>query len=108
MLRNRVAHHEPLLNTDLAAPWSDILLLLGLIDRDLNRHVQHHSTWGDRPGQPAVTTPPASGICKSTRRQNRTEVDQASVLSYPYPQFNSCAPEEIRTPDRRILADALI
>lgn len=45
MLRNRVAHHEPLLNTDLAARWSDILLLLDLIDADLSRHVQHHSTW---------------------------------------------------------------
>jgi len=53
LLRNRVAHHEPLLNTDLASRWSDILLLLDLIDPDLSRHVQHHSTWAtvqaDRP-----------------------------------------------------------
>jgi len=44
-VRNRVAYHEPLLSTDLAARRSDVVLLLDMIDPDLSRHVQRHSTW---------------------------------------------------------------
>lgn len=45
MLRNRVAHHEPLLSADLAARRGDLVLLLDLIDADLSRYVQSQSTW---------------------------------------------------------------
>lgn len=45
MLRNRVAHHEPLLSADLAARRGDLALLLDLIDADLSQYVQAQSTW---------------------------------------------------------------
>lgn len=45
MLRNRVAHHEPLLNADLATRRSELVLLLTLIDADLSHYVQLQSMW---------------------------------------------------------------
>lgn len=45
MLRNRVAHHEPLLSADLTARRGDLVLLLALIDADLSQYVQQQSTW---------------------------------------------------------------
>lgn len=45
MLRNRVAHHEPLLATDLATRRGELVLLLDLIDADLSLYVQQQSTW---------------------------------------------------------------
>jgi hypothetical protein len=45
MLRNRVAHHEPLLGADLTARRADLVLLLDLIDDDLSQYVQLQSTW---------------------------------------------------------------
>lgn len=45
MLRNRVAHHEPLLSTDLTARRAELFLLLDLIDSDLSQYVQQQSRW---------------------------------------------------------------
>ena len=39
-LRNRVAHHEPLLNTDVAARLADLIGLAGRLDPQLGQHVQ--------------------------------------------------------------------
>ena len=38
-LRNRVAHHEPLLNTDVAARLADLLGLAKRLDPQLGQHV---------------------------------------------------------------------
>ena len=43
-LRNRVAHHEPLLNTDVAARLADLLGLAKRLDPQLGQHVQATST----------------------------------------------------------------
>lgn len=44
-LRNRVAHHEPLLTQKLAAPRGDVLTLLGHISPDLRTYVDARSSW---------------------------------------------------------------
>ena len=46
-LRNRVAHHEPLLTQNLAARRQDVLVLLGFISSDLQAYVSKESTWVD-------------------------------------------------------------
>ena len=38
-LRNRVAHHEPLLRDDIAGRVTDAVAVAPLIDRDLGRHL---------------------------------------------------------------------
>lgn len=38
-LRNRVAHHEPVLTTDIAGRAQDLITVATLIDADLGRHV---------------------------------------------------------------------
>lgn len=43
-LRNRVAHHEPLLNTDVGARFADLLGLAKRLDLHLGQHVQATST----------------------------------------------------------------
>lgn len=52
-LRNRVAHHEPLLATDLTARHHDVTTLAGCISPDLTAHITATSTWlpvlGQRP-----------------------------------------------------------
>lgn len=45
LLRNRVAHHEPLLDADLEARYADVLAVLGRIDSRIAAHVETHSTW---------------------------------------------------------------
>lgn len=45
MLRNRVAHHEPLLGADLIARRAELILLFDLIDGDLSQYVQQQSMW---------------------------------------------------------------
>lgn len=44
-LRNRVAHHEPLLTQNLAARRGDVLTLLGHISPDLRTYVDDRSSW---------------------------------------------------------------
>ena len=44
-LRNRVAHHEPLLRQNLPARRHDVADLLGCISPDLQRYVVAQSTW---------------------------------------------------------------
>lgn len=43
-LRNRVAHHEPLLTTDLEQACQDVLTVAGLISEELCAHIRAHST----------------------------------------------------------------
>jgi hypothetical protein len=43
-LRNRVAHHEPLLRTDIAARCADVLAVADLIDPHLALHISATST----------------------------------------------------------------
>jgi len=45
MLRNRVAHHEPLLIQNLTGRRGDILTLLGYISVDLRTYADTHSSW---------------------------------------------------------------
>lgn len=42
-LRNRVAHHEPLLNQDLPARHDDVLAIAALISSELQDYIQDHS-----------------------------------------------------------------
>lgn len=53
-LRNRVAHHEPLLGTNLTDRRSDVVDLAGRISPDLAAYLNATSTWlavaGQRPG----------------------------------------------------------
>lgn len=44
-LRNRVAHHEPLLRQDLLARRAEMINLLGLFSPDLRAYVESHSSW---------------------------------------------------------------
>lgn len=44
-LRNRVAHHEPLLREDLARRFGDVVDLAGLISSDFQVYAQTASTW---------------------------------------------------------------
>lgn len=44
-LRNRVAHHEPLLATHLEDRRRDLLRIAELLDSDLHRHVDARSSW---------------------------------------------------------------
>lgn len=44
-LRNRVAHHEPLLTQNLSARRNDVLALLGCISSELRAYVGQRSTW---------------------------------------------------------------
>jgi hypothetical protein len=43
-MRNRVAHHEPLLRQDLPARHSDILTVAGLISTELRDYIAAAST----------------------------------------------------------------
>jgi hypothetical protein len=43
-LRNRVAHHEPLLTTDVAGRLSDLIGVAARLDLHLGQHVQATST----------------------------------------------------------------
>lgn len=42
-LRNRVAHHEPLLRLDVTKLHSDLLHVAGLLEPELEQHVRRHS-----------------------------------------------------------------
>ncbi|MDC5581947.1 Abi family protein, partial [Acinetobacter baumannii] len=44
ILRNRIAHHEPILKLDLSKLYSRLLNVLDLISRDLKQWVQHFGT----------------------------------------------------------------
>lgn len=44
-LRNRVAHHEPLLTQNLTSCRQDVMALLGSISPDLHTYVNQQSTW---------------------------------------------------------------
>lgn len=46
-LRNRVAHHEPLLGLDAAGPHSDLLDIAALLDPHLGTYIAEHSTVSD-------------------------------------------------------------
>lgn len=55
LLRNRVAHHEPLLTANLAGRHADVVSLASLISPDLSAHLDATSTWlavlSQRPGR---------------------------------------------------------
>ncbi len=42
-LRNRIAHHEPLLTRDIVALHDDLLHIAGLLNRNLCAYISHHS-----------------------------------------------------------------
>lgn len=44
-LRNRVAHHEPLLQVDLQARYANVVDLAGLMAPELRTYVEANSTW---------------------------------------------------------------
>ena len=56
LLRNRVAHHEPLLDADLEARYADVLAVLDRVDPRITAHVETYSAWTQitrqHPGSP--------------------------------------------------------
>ncbi len=53
-LRNRVAHHEPLLTANLTARRGDVVALAACISADLSAYVAASSTWAAVQGQRPV------------------------------------------------------
>lgn len=47
LLRNRVAHHEPVLRVDLPRAADDLLVVSGLISPELRSFIADRSTWHD-------------------------------------------------------------